>query len=483
MTIAIISVNGASTNGATKRRRRTNGTSGDGNMNAASGRNPSVFGRIAMVVTVVAMLVIARPAVARVEIGADPASAEVTVGCMYPMTGRSAIYGRDSVAGIRLALADLAKGTLGPNPPKFRVIVEDDRSKASFAVRMAEDFVARDHARFFCGMVSSGVAQAVNEVARAHSVIMIGTDHASSRFTIDALSPDYFRVTNDSWASNAAGARYLAELQKKTGWRRIAFIGPDYDYGHVSWSDLRENFRILGIEAEVVGEFWPRLYEPDYSAYIDALIAAKPDVVVTALWGGDFIAFLKQAASTSFFTTARLANFDTGGNFDVMVALGSEPPPGLILSARHHNNWPPTDANRAFVAAFHDMEGRFPTYAAAGAYAGIMAIASAVMAAGPKAETAAYIHALERLRLHLPKDPEGFVSYIDADTHQIVQPLAVGEVVPDTDFPPARVMLGKWRVYPAEDLIAPPDVVRRRRAPKAETALPHTNQERLGVKP
>jgi len=452
-------------------------------MRRGRGTIPFVFGRLVAMAGFVVALGASAPAEARIELGASAEEADVTVGCMYPMTGRSAIYGRDSVAGIRLALDALAKGTLGAHPPKLRVIVEDDRSKASFAVRMAEDFVARDHARFFCGMVSSGVAQAVNEVASAHSVIMIGTDHASSRFTIDALSPNYFRVTNDSWASNAAGARYLAELKKKSGWKRIAFIGPDYDYGHVSWADLKENLRLLGVESEVVGEFWPRLYEPDYSAYIDALIAAKPDVVVTALWGGDFIAFLRQAASTSFFAHTRLANFDTGGNFDVMVALGAQPPPGLILSARHHNNWPQTEANRAFVAAFHDMEGRYPTYAAAGSYAGIMAIASAVIAAGPTAPASAYIGELEHLKLHLPKDPDGFASYIDAETHQIVQPLAIGEPVPDTSFPPARVMLGGWRVYPAEELIAPPDVVKRRRAASGGGVLSDSNQERQGVKP
>ncbi|MCR6632440.1 MAG: ABC transporter substrate-binding protein [Magnetospirillum sp.] len=406
----------------------------------------------------------AGPAWARVEVGADAGSAEVTVGCMYPMSGRAAIYGRDSTAGIRLALADLAAGVLGPKPPKLRVIVEDDRSKAAFAVRMAEDFVRQDKARFFCGMVSSGVAQAVSGVARAHKVILVGTDHASSRLTIDALHRYYFRVTNDSWASNAAGARYLAGLQRETGWRRIAFIGPDYDYGHASWNDLRESFGMLGVTAEVVGEFWPRLYEPDYSAYISALIEAKPDIVVTALWGGDFLAFLRQAASTSFFDHIQLANFDTGGNYEVMVALGDNPPPGLILSARHHNNWPDTARNHKFVADFHALEGRYPTYAAAGAYAGIMAIASAVMATGPGASVDAMVDVLEGLRLSQPKDPEGFTSYIDRTTHQMVQPLAIGRVVPNTDFPPAKVMLGDWRVYPAEDLVPPPDVVRRRRA-------------------
>ncbi|OAN46725.1 amino acid ABC transporter substrate-binding protein [Paramagnetospirillum marisnigri] len=407
---------------------------------------------------------LAPAAQARIELGAPAAEAEVTIGCMYPMSGRAAIYGKDSVAGIKLALADLKAGTLGPKPPKLRIIVEDDRSKAAYAVRIAEDFVRQDKAKFFCGMVSSGVAQAVSEVARTQKVIMVGTDHASSRLTMDALHRYYFRVSNDSWTSNAAGARYLAELQKETGWKRMAFIGPDYDYGHASWTDLRESLQLLGVAYDNVGEFWPKLYEPDYSAYISAIVETKPDIVVTALWGGDFVAFLRQAATTSFFESSRLANFDTGGNYEVMLALGSNPPPGLILSARHHNNWPETEGNRAFVTGFHASEGRYPTYAAAGAYSGIMAIASAVTASAPRHDVEAMVDALETLRLKLPKDPDGFTSYIDKSTHQIVQPMAIGKVVPNAAFPPAKVMLADWRVYAAEDLIPPPELVRRRRA-------------------
>lgn len=433
-----------------------------------------VLGPLAATLATLAILPAA--ALARTELGASAAKAEVTVGCMYPMSGRAAIYGHDSVAGIKLALADLRKGALGPHVPKLRVIVEDDRSKAAYAVRIAEDFVRQDKARFFCGMVSSGVAQAVSEVARARKVIMVGTDHASSRLTLDALHRYYFRVTNDSWISNAAGARYLAEMQREAGWKRVAFIGPDYDYGHASWNDLRESLHLLGVKYDNVGEFWPRLYEPDYSAYISAIIETKPDIVVTALWGGDFIAFLRQAASTSFFDRTQLANFDTGGNYEVMVALGSNPPPGLILSARHHNNWPDTEQNRDFVAAFHAAEGRYPTYAAAGAYSGVMAIASAVNAAGPKGDVEAMVDALENLRLKLPKDPDGFTSYIDKTTHQIVQPMAIGRVVPNTSFPPAKVMLGQWRVYAAEDLIPPPEVVRKRRA--ALVGNPHSTSKR-----
>lgn len=400
---------------------------------------------------------------ARIEIGAQAATADATVGCLFPLAGRAAIYGRDSIAGMKLALADLAAETQGGPVPRLRILIEDDRSKASVATRIAEQFIQRDKVRFLCGVVSSGVAQAVSRLARERKVIMIGTDHASSRLTIEEFHRYYFRVSNDTWTSMAAGARYLADLQKKAPWQRIAFIGPDYDYGHVAWRDLEEAMARLGLRYELVANLWPRLYEPDYTAYIARLIVAQPDIVVVALWGGDFVAFLKQAMTAGLLEKARLANFDTGGNYDVLASLGEQAPNGLILSSRHHNNWPNTERNRKFVNDFHRAEGRYPTYAAEGAYAGVMAIGRALSIAGRHADNEKLIRTLEGMQLPLPEDPEGYVSHIDPDTHQIIQAQAIGEIVANTAYPPAKVMLGRWTVYRAEQLQAPIDLVRSRR--------------------
>lgn len=396
----------------------------------------------------------------RVELGASEAEADVTVACMYPMTGRPASYGRDSIVGIRLALAELAAD---PKAPRIRVIVDDSRSKASFAVRMAEDFITVDKADVLCGMVSSGVGLAVSRFARERRVILVGTDHASSRSVLEEGHRYYFRVSSDTWYSHAAGARYLHTLQQDNGWRKLAFLGPDYEYGRVAWRDLRQALDLANVDYQVAGEYWPRLYEPDYTLYIQSLLASPPDILVTALWGGDFDAFIEQARTTSLFQKMRVANFDTGANYDSLVALGANPPGGLILSARHHLNWPETERNRNFVAAFQKLSGRYPSYSAQGAYAGIVAIAKAVRLVGDVSNTDAIIRALEGLEIPLPKDPEGTVSYIDADTHQIVQAQAIGTPVVDGAYPPARVMLGNWTVYSAEFLKPSPALVRKRR--------------------
>lgn len=400
----------------------------------------------------------------------------VEIGCMFPMTGRGALYGRDSVAAIEMAVDEInAAG--GAARRKLNVHVADSQSKPAFAVHIARRFIDETKVHFLCGVVSSAVGLAVSDVARERRTIFIGTDHASSRLTIENAHRYYFRVSNNAYQSMAAGALWLAELQKSRGWRTIAFVGPDYEYGRSMWADLRSKLNEFGVLYDVVGDLWPKLYEPDFGPYVAALKRLKPDVIVNGHWGGDLVAFLRQANAQNLFNDGVFANFDAGGNYEVFAALGDDMPLGLVLSARHHVNWPDTERNRRFVERFHARTGRYPSYAAEGAYAGILVIAKAVEKVGTLTDTEALIGALEGMELELPEDPEGFRSRIDPETHQIIQMQAIGGVVPDTRFPPATRMLGGFKVYPADLLLPSHEEIARRRsaAQKSQPNVPHSS--------
>ena len=146
-----------------------------------------------------------------------------------------------------------------------------------------------------------------------------------------------------------------------------------------------------------------------------------------------------------------------------MSATGAELPLGLVLSARHHNNWPETQANKDYVQKFFKRTGRYPTYAAEGAYSGILAIAQAVEKVGNPDDTEALVKALEGMKIKLPEDPDDFTSYIDPATHQIVQVQAIGVTVANDQFPPAKRMLGNWKIYKAEELLPPKEYIESKR--------------------
>ncbi len=385
----------------------------------------------------------------------------IRIGALYPMTGRSGLYGMDSVAAAEMAIDEInAKG--GAAGYKLDIIFTDSKSKPAYAVRVAERYITEDKVHFLFGVVSSAVGLAVTEISRQNKVIFIGTDHAATELTLDNFQPYYFRVSNNTFQSMTAGALYLKDLQKEKPWKTISYIGPDYAYGHSQLDEIQYNLKRFGVDFQLVSKYLPKLYEPDYTSFITSLIKDKPDVLVSGFWGGDTVAFIKQAKAYGLFEKMLYFHPDAGGNYEVMSALGAEMPAGLVLSARHHNNWPDTELNRRYVEEFKRRTGRYPTYAAEGAYAGIYAIARAVEKVGNPDNTEALVKALEGLQIKLPEDPDGFTSTIDPQTHQIVQMQAIGVSVPDDKFPPAKMMLGKWKVYKAEDLLPPKELIEKR---------------------
>jgi branched-chain amino acid transport system substrate-binding protein len=393
------------------------------------------------------------------------ASAEdktIRIGAMYPMTGRAGLYGKDSVAAAEMAIDEINSkgGVLGY---KIDATFTDSKAKPAYAVRVAKRYITEEKVHFLFGVVSSGVGLAVTEISNQYKKIFIGTDHASTRLTVDSFQPYYFRVSNNTFQSMAAGALYLKNLAQSKPWKTIAFIGPDYAYGHSQWDEIRYNLDRFGVPYKVVGEYWPKIFAPDYTSYITAILNDKPDILVSGFWGGDTVAFIKQAQAYGLFKRTLYFHPDAGGNYELMSAMGAELPDGLVLGARHYNNWPETDRNRNFVQEFKKRTGRFPTYAAEGAYAGIYAIARAVEVVGNPDDTEALVKNLEGLKIKLPEDPDGFTSYIRPETHQITQVMAIGTTIPNADYPPAKKMLGNWSIYKAEDLVPPVEYLKEKR--------------------
>lgn len=378
------------------------------------------------------------------------AAEPVKVGCLYPLSGAGGLYGRDSIVAIRMAQDYLAQQG---GYPELAVTVEDSRSKTLRSLQIARQFVEEQGVDFLCGIVSSAVALTVSDYARQTDTFFIGTDHASPQLVSTHGHARYFSVSNGARQSMRAGAIYIREHYAKGDTPlKIGFIGPDYSYAYNAWRDLRHFLQAQGLRYEIAGIYWPKLFEEDYRLYIRQIERDAPDILVNAHWGLDLITFVRQADQVGLFEQVQFMNFDTGGNYEILAELGGDMPEGLVLSARHHLNWPATEANAQFVQDFHARAGRYPSYAAAGAWSGMLAIAEAVRRAGGTDDKTRIQDALEQMRLSLPEDPDGFTSFMDPASHQMMQMQAIGRTVPNKRYPPAQMMLGDFSVYP------PPEV-------------------------
>ena len=85
-------------------------------------------------------------------------------------------------------------------------------------------------------------------------------------------------------------------------------------------------------DIQIVDQEWPKLGEPDFTAFITAQMGKKPDAVYCSLFAGDFVTFTKEATPLGYFKAInnRLIDGAEVGTPDEAQALGNDYPYGII---------------------------------------------------------------------------------------------------------------------------------------------------------
>ncbi|MGZ9148922.1 MAG: ABC transporter substrate-binding protein, partial [Candidatus Deferrimicrobiaceae bacterium] len=190
---------------------------------------------------------------------------------------------------------------------------------------------------------------------------------------------------------------------------------------------------------------WPKLYTPDYSAYINAILQAKPDAVFCSLWGGDLVAFIKQAKPFGLFDKMKWI-IATGADVSAARALLNEVPKGIIADQRYYFHWPNNKKNQEFVKAYLAKNKEYPSAWAAQGYDGVYFLAEAVKKAG-STDAEKVIPALEGLTIDAPRGK----ATLRKEDHQLYADYMVGETGFVKDYP--IPILTNTEVFPADKVI------------------------------
>ena len=91
-------------------------------------------------------------------------------------------------------------------------------------------------------------------------------------------------------------AQFAAKKSKELGLKRWFTIAGDYTFGRDAVGVFVEFLKKLNPDVQIAGQAWPKLGEADYTPNINAIVAAKPDVIINWLWGADITTFLKQVS-------------------------------------------------------------------------------------------------------------------------------------------------------------------------------------------
>ena len=280
----------------------------------------------------------------------------IKIGLLYSLSGLAAVYTQGTVIGHEIAAEEInAKG--GIQGRKIEYVVRDDKLKPGEAVKEFRRMVTGDKVDFVMGVISSGVALAVSEVAKEMKVLFVDSIAQTSALTEEQGHPYVVRTNTNSTIIGRTAALAAA----KGPWKSFYFIGPDYEWGHVVNGDFWEFIQRKKEGVSKVGELWPKLGERDFSSHITTMLNAKPDAVFSSLWGGDLIAFVKQASTYGFFD--KIQFISTGaGDLDILKPLGAEMPDGIMATFLYAFDWHPVkeQENKDFVTKFQERAGYEP---------------------------------------------------------------------------------------------------------------------------
>ncbi len=389
----------------------------------------------------------------------DIPSTPYKIGHMTFFTGPAAVLGEPMYKGQVLAAEEInaSGGLLGKR--KIEVLKADEAAGVDGNVKELRRLKLQEKIDFFCGITSSGNSPALGPIAEEMKVLTIFVDGCTD-FLFDKAVPNphyIFRITNIQSADGATCALAVAQTWPEV--KKIAHIHPDYSYGRNAFDHFNIIMKKLLPRSEVVSEGWPKLGTTDFSSHISKAIAAKPDLLVSSVWGGDYVAMYKQALQYGTFDKMKFATTLALGV--APHALGKDHPEGVIAGCHANyfftfpqgNRWP---ANKTFVEKYYARWKEYPNFQAEGAYTATQMLKAAIEKAnhfvGGWPDDDAIISMLEGMGY---AGPGGYV-YIRPDNHQGYKDTITGfsKNVPEYPFPildPDRII-----TYPIRNITAPP---------------------------
>jgi branched-chain amino acid transport system substrate-binding protein len=227
----------------------------------------------------------------------------VFVGLSVPRTGTYAVAGEDQIKGALLAIdhinsgdplirkiaTKITKGLLGK---QVTYGIADSQAKPNVAVENGTRFISDNKAVVIAGSVSSAEAVALNKLAQREHVIYLPIVSGSNDTTGKDCVRYCFRQCFYAQTAAAALTPFIIKHLGKN--KKIAFLTPDYTYGHTVRQSFQEATAKDGGWTVATNQVCP-LGAGDYSSYLLNIANSGADVFININFGNDAVQSIKQA--------------------------------------------------------------------------------------------------------------------------------------------------------------------------------------------
>ncbi len=220
---------------------------------------------------------------------AQPARADdaFVIGIMNDQSGPYAdIAGPSSVEAVRMAIEDFGGTVLGK---KIELLVADHQNKVDVGLGIARQWYEERNVRTIFDITNSGVALALQSLAKSHDRLVIFDSASSSDLSGKNCSTNTMQWNADNWSNGVSLMRLLMKQKLDS----FYFITADYAFGTSLEADARAAIAAGG--GTTVGSVRAPLNTSDFSSFLLSAQASQAKVVVLANTGADLSTSLKQA--------------------------------------------------------------------------------------------------------------------------------------------------------------------------------------------
>jgi len=239
-------------------------------------------------------------------IGTWPAGSQgdtVYLAAAVPLTGTYAVQGADELKGWELAVEhmntnhELMKkiapkvnnGVLGK---KVALLSADSAAKPNQAVQAQQTFINQKKIILMTGSTSSAVAVALNKFAQREKIMyMPGISGSNDTTGKDCVRYGFRQGYFGEMAANSIGPILLETFGKN---RKMAFMTPDYTYGHTTTESTERFLRDKGGWKTVTNQVSP-LGTQDFSQYLTNIANSGAEFLMNVNWGRDAVLSSQQA--------------------------------------------------------------------------------------------------------------------------------------------------------------------------------------------
>jgi branched-chain amino acid transport system substrate-binding protein len=342
------------------------------------------------------------------------------VGLIASYTGAFATWGTQFQQAVEAYQALHGKTVKGPDGAAHEIqfVYRDTASQGpDKAKQLAEELILRERVKFLTGLELSPYAMVLGDLSQQAKIPVVIMNAGAA--PIVRGSPYFVRVSFTAAQFSIPGARWAAKNGFKTGY----IIVSDYAPGHEAEPYFAKGFEEGG--GKIIGKARTPQQETNFSAYMEKVLQAKPDVLfMFQPAGSPSVAFVRAYVERGL-KAAGIKLIGTGETQQLFLPNFTDDVIGVVSSFPYTetNTRPENVSLKAqLVKMFGDKAE--PDIASVEAWDGTDLIYQAVANLGPNAEGLKYIDFMKGKKLSSPRGP----IMIDPDTRDIVQNMYIRQV-------------------------------------------------------